>query len=237
MKTVMIIPTFNERKNIKEVIKELLKLNIKKFHLLIVDDSSPDGTAEVVKELMKQHKNIRLLQRPKGMGRGSACIDGYKKALAMGAEIIGEMDADHSHQPEQLPRLWEGIKHADLVLGSRLVKGGGDKRVFSRRLLTKLACFYTRHLLGLKVRDCNSGYRLFRRKVLEKLDLDTMIATHHNHVQEILYKVHLAGFSIKEVPITFAERLEGKSKVTGKHIVKGLSTVLKLRWMHLKGKF
>lgn len=238
MKTVMVIPTYNERENIREVISRLLALKQKHLHILIVDDNSPDGTAGIVRSLMKKSKNIHLLLRPNGKGRGSACVDGYKKAVRMGADIIGEMDADLSHHPEELYRLQEAIKDADVVLGSRLVKGGKDEgRSYFRTWVTKASCCYTRAMLGVKVKDTNSGYRLYRKKVIERMPWREMKATHHNHVQETLYKMHLMGWKIKEVPITFSERTKGKSKVTLKHILHGLTTVAKLRVRHLRGQF
>ena len=238
MKTVMIIPTYNEKENIKEVITRLLALNQKELYILIVDDNSPDGTADIVRSLIKKWKKIHLLFRPKGKGRGSACIEGYKKAIEMGAEYIGEMDADLSHHPEQLPRLQEAIKHADVVLGSRLVKGGKDEgRSYFRTWVTKASCLYTRTMLGVKVKDTNSGYRLYKKKIIEQMPWREMKATHHNHVQETLYKMHLMGFKIMEVPITFSERTKGKSKVTLKHMLRGFTTVAKLRLRHLTGQF
>ena len=238
MKTVMVIPTFKEKENIREIITQLLDLKQKNLHILVVDDNSPDGTADIVRSMAKKNKNVHLLFRLNGEGRGSDCIDGYKKAIEMGADVIGEMDADISHHPEELYRLQEAIKNADVVLGSRLVKGGKDEdRTFFRRLLTKSACLYTRTLLGIKIKDCNSGYRLYQRKVIKQIDWSKMRATHHNHVQETLYKMCLQGFKVVEVPITFSERKKGKSKVNMKFLLKGLLTVAKLRWRYMVGQF
>ena len=234
MKTVVVIPTYNESSNITLLLQALLKLKIPNSHFLVVDDNSPDGTSQRVLALQKKHKQVHLLLRTKERGRGSAGIAGYKQALAMGADVVCEMDADFSHDPKYLPSLLQGIAHADVVLGSRAVEGGkDDDRPFRRQLLTKCANFYIRFFLGLQVKDCNSGYRCFRRKVLQSLDIDHMLANGPDLVQEVLYKSHLKGFHITEVPISFVERKHGISKLGYKHLYKGYFMVLRLRLLKL----
>ncbi len=237
MKTIVVIPTYNEASNIVHLLQELTHLKLSNTHFLVVDDNSPDGTGQRVLDLRKKHKQIHLLLRTKERGRGTAGIAGFKQTLQMGADVICEMDADFSHDPKYLPSLIRGLDHADVVLGSRAVAGGcDDDRPFRRRLLTKCANFYIRIFLGLKAKDCNSGYRCFRRKVLESIDLDHMIAQGPEIVQEILYKSHLHGFRIAEVPISFVERKHGVSKLGYKHLYKGYIMVLKLRFLKLFGR-
>ena len=237
MKKFIVIPTYNERENIVNLINQINSLKIKDAHTLVVDDNSPDGTADIVREISKKDNNVHLLSRTADKGRGSAGVAGFKKALEMGADIICEMDADFSHNPKYLPDLINNLKDCGVTIGSRFVSGGSDEdRPFLRRILTILANFYIRVLLGLKVKDCNSGYRCFKRDVLKKINLDKMISKGPSIVQEILYKAHLAGFKINEVPIEFVERKEGKSKLGLKHLYKGYTMVLKLKFLHLVGR-
>ena len=237
MKKIVVIPTYNERENIARLIDEINKLNIRDLGIIVVDDNSPDGTADIVKMLAKKEKNIHLIVRNSDRGRGRAGIAGFKEALRIGADAVCEMDADFSHDPKHLPALIESLKNCDVVIGSRFASGGSDAdRPFFRRIITLLANLYIRILLGLNVKDCNSGYRCFKRGVLEKINLDNTISKGPSVVQEILYKAHLAGFNIKEVPIKFIERREGKSKLGLKHLYKGYTMVLKLKFLRLIGK-
>ncbi len=233
MKTVVMVPTYNEVKNIVELINELLNYPV---DIVVVDDNSPDGTSEKVKELMKSHKNIHIVLRTKNRGRGSAGKDGYQYCLDHGAEAVIEMDADFSHDPKYIPQLIEGLKDADVVLGSRMVRGGKEiGRSKFRQLITSCANFYIRLLLGLRVRDCNSGFRAFRRKMLEDINVGHLFSTGPDIVQEVLFKAHLKGARIKEVPIVFKERTKGESKLGFKHLWKGYVMILKLKYLHLKG--
>lgn len=237
MKKIVVIPTYNESENIVNLINQINKLEINDMHILIVDDNSPDGTADLVRKISKKNNNVHLLSRTADRGRGSAGIAGFKKALEIGGDIICEMDADFSHNPKYLPDLINKLRDCDVTIGSRFVSGGSDEdRPFLRRLLTILANFYIRVLLGLKVGDCNSGYRCFRRDVLQKINLDKITSRGPSIVQEILYKAHLAGFSIKEIPIEFVERKEGKSKLGLRHLYKGYTMVLKLKFLRLIGR-
>jgi len=236
MKTIIMLPTYNEAENIEKIIKAI-KQQVPQTTILVVDDNSPDGTWKIVKKLAKQDKTIHLLHRTTNKGRGAAGIAGFKQALAMQGDIICEMDADFSHDPKYLPSLLEALQTADMVLGSRAVSGGKDAdRSFLRQLITKLANLYTRLLLGIRVKDCNSGYRCFKRKVLEDINLDSLTSTGPGIVQEILYKVAVKNFVIKEVPISFIERKEGKSKLQVKHLYRGYFNIVKLRLQHLFGK-
>jgi dolichol-phosphate mannosyltransferase len=237
MKTVLVIPTYNEADNIQRLISALRKLKLPTLDILVVDDNSPDGTSKIVQSLMKQDKKLHLLLRTTDRGRGSAGIEGFKKALAVGADIICEMDADFSHDPKFLPLLLHGLESADMVLGSRAVVGGkDDDRPLFRCLLTKAANFYIRVILGLKVRDCNSGYRCFKRKVLATINLDAITTKGPGIVQEILYRANLSGFRIVEIPVSFVERKQGTSKLGFRHLVSGYFLIIKLRLLRLFGK-
>ena len=235
MKAIAMIPAYNEADNIEKLLSELMK--IPALHAVVVDDNSPDGTAKIVKMLMKKNKRIHLLLRTKDRGRGSAGIEGFKYCIRKKAGYIVEMDADFSHHPKYVPEIIEALNKCDVVLGSRQVKGGKQVgRPLRRRLLTYFANFYIRTVLGLKVRDCNSGFRGFRRQALEKIINKPLFSKGPDVVQEILYRSHLLGMKICEVPITFYERVEGASKLGIKHLWRGYTVVLKLRWQHIFGK-
>lgn len=237
MKTVVVIPTYNEAENIVPLLRELLALPLS-LDLLVVDDNSPDGTSTLVRNFVQKNKRVHLLLRTHDKGRGRAGVAGFKKALVMKADIICEMDADFSHNPRSLPLLIDAVKKgADVALGSRAVPQGSDAdRPLFRRILTQFANLYIRILLGVPVRDCNSGYRCFTRKVLESLDLDSITSPGPGVVQEILYRTHLHGFRIVEVPIAFVERKQGTSKLGFKHLWKGYFLIWKLRFQHLLGR-
>ncbi|MFH1052979.1 MAG: polyprenol monophosphomannose synthase [Candidatus Woesearchaeota archaeon] len=234
MKSFVVVPTYNESENIQNLLNELIQFDIE---IVVVDDNSPDGTSGLVKVMQKKSKKIHLITRTTERGRGSAGIAGFKYALAKGADVAGEMDADYSHNPKYIPNMLERIKECDLVLGSRLVKGGKDiGRPLLRRIITILANLYIQIILGIKARDCNSGYRFFKRNVLETINLDKMVSQGPSIVQEMLYKTHLKGFKICEIPIEFVEREKGKSKLGFKQLYKGYIMVLKLKWWRITGR-
>jgi len=236
MKTYVMIPTYNERENIGNLIREILNLKISDLHVVVVDDNSPDGTSEIVKNLSKEHPEVELLLRTTGRGRGSAGIAGFKYALEHGADCVVEMDADFSHHPKYIPSFLEAIQEADMVIGSRSVAGGKDvNRGIVRRVITFLAGVYVRIQLGLKIQDVSSGYRCFKRKVLEAIELDSMISTGPSIVSEVFYRVHLKGFSIKEIPIEFADRTHGQTKLNYIILIKTLLMVLKFKRLNKKG--
>jgi len=230
-------PTYNERGNIKRLIDEILKLKIKNLHIVVVDDNSPDETWKTVQQISKKKKNVHLLLRKTDRGRGAAGRDGFIYCLKHGADIIIEMDADLSHDPKCIPIMLKELKNADLVMGSRRIKGGKEVgRNFIRKIITFFANLYIRLLLGLKVKDCNSGFRCFKREVLVSIKPENLEAIGPAIVQEVLFKVHLKGFKIKEIPITFEKRAKGKSKLGMKQIVAGYFMVLKLRFLKLIGE-
>jgi dolichol-phosphate mannosyltransferase len=230
MKTSVIIPTYNERESIKKLIEEILKLKTRNIEIIVVDDFSPDGTWKVVKEIARKKKNVHLLLRKGKRGRGLAGKCGFKFALKHNADYIIEMDADFSHNPKDILKLLKKIKNFDIVLGSRAVKGGKEiERGIIRRAITKLANFYIRLLLRLDVKDCNSGFRCFKRKVLEEIDVNNIKSKGPAIIQEVLFKAHLKGFKIAEVPITFVNRKLGRSKLGIRQLIQGYLMVIKLK--------
>ena len=234
MKTIVMIPTYNEKENIGKLINQVLALKIENLEMVVIDDSSPDGTAEIVKGIASKNKKVHLILRTKNKGRGYAGKAGYKYALEHNADYIIEMDADFSHNPEYIPELLKKIKECDLVLGSRAVKGGKEVgRNIIRMVITKIANFYIRTLLGLNVKDTNSGFRCFRRSVLENIGVDNITSKGPSIVQEVLFRAHLKGFKIKEIPILFRERKVGTSKLGIPQLFGGYIMVLKLKLLHL----
>jgi dolichol-phosphate mannosyltransferase len=237
---VCTLPTYNESANILGLSAELLALG-PAFQVLVIDDNSPDGTWKIVAEAGRREPRLRLLHRTQAKGRGHAGREGFVEALKMGAEIVIEMDADFSHQPRFVPALIErleaGGESLGLVLGSRAVAGGLDAdRGLTRRMITKAANLYIRLLLGVRVRDCNSGFRCWRRETLEQIKVGEAFSPGPAIVQELLFKTARAGIGIAEVPIEFANRLHGQSTLTVRTLLSGYTAVLKLRWMSLCGK-
>ncbi|MFA6549537.1 MAG: polyprenol monophosphomannose synthase [Candidatus Margulisiibacteriota bacterium] len=228
-KTYVIIPTYNEAENIEDLLKAILGLGIEGLVPIVVDDNSPDGTGKIAEKIPR----AKVIIRYKNRGRGSAGIEGFKFALKEGADYIIEMDADFSHHPKYIPDLLKQIEKYDVVLGSRFVPGGKDvDRGFSRQLTTILAQNYIKWMLGVKVKDPTSGFRCFRRKVLEAIDLDHIISTGPSIVSEILYKVKLKGFSIGETPIVFEDRKKGETKLNFGVLLNNLYLIAKFRMIY-----
>jgi len=236
MKTFVMIPTYNERENIANLIDKLLKLKIKNLHIVVVDDNSPDGTWKIVEDISKKNKNVHLLLRKRNRGRGSAGKDGFLYCLENKADIIVEMDADFSHDPAYIPTMIDELKHADLIIGSRRVRGSKEiGRGWFRRFVTLGANLYINLVLGLKVNDCNSGFRCFRRKAMEMIDPHKLKSKGPAIVQEVLFKAHLKRLRIKEIPITFINRTKGRSKLGMKQLAAGYFMVLKLKFLRMTG--
>ena len=232
MKTIVVIPTYNEKENIAKLLQSILALKIKDMDILVVDDNSPDGTAKVVEEISAREPSVHLLLRKALKGRGAAGKDGFRYALNRGADYIIEMDADFSHDPKYIPDFLEAIKDADVVLGSRFIKGGRDVgRGMIRRLISLLGNIYVRKTLGLKIHDCSSGYRCFRRKALETINLESTVSLGPAVVHELLYKSILYGFRIKEIPIIFVDRRYAHSKLNFRIIMEGFLMVLILKFL------
>jgi dolichol-phosphate mannosyltransferase len=236
-KTIIVIPTYNERENIGRLIDEILRLDID-VKIVVVDDNSPDGTAEIVREKAREYPEmVELLLRTGKRGRGLAGIEAFKYALKQNADYIIEMDADFSHHPKYLPVFLKEIEKVDVVLGSRFVEGGQSiDRGLIREIITRFAIRYIRFVLGIDIHDCTSGYRCFRREVLEKIGLDRLISHGPPIVQEILYKCCLQGFRIKEIPIVFKDRRRGKSNLHLLILISAFLMVLRLKWRWLRKK-
>ena len=236
---VCTLPTFNESGNILALARVLLALG-PGYEVLVIDDDSPDGTWRLVEEAARAEPRLHLLHRTADKGRGRSGRDGFVRALEMGARVVIEMDADFSHQPRYIPSLIRRLNSAPavgLVLGSRAVEGGRDAdRGLGRRLITKLANLYIRVLLGVRVRDCNSGFRAWKRETLEAIRVGETFSPGPAIVQELLFKTARARIGIDEVPIDFANRLHGESTLTFGKLLTGYTTVLKLRWLALIGK-
>ena len=223
LKTIVMVPTYNERANVAELVK-LLHQNIPSARILIVDDSSPDGTYKEVQKLMKKDKKLHLLLRDRSIkGRGWAGRDGFVKALQMGADAVVEMDADLSHQPRFIPPLLAPLasNKADVIVGSRYMPGGKDmNRPFHRQWTSNFARYYLKFVLGLKVKDPTSGFRVFSKDALRRIKVGTLTARDPFTVSEILYRCYRAGLRVQESPIEFIDRTRGESKL-------GLTTLLK----------
>jgi len=232
MKAMAMIPTYNEALNIEPLLREILGQG-PDIGAVVVDDNSPDGTAAIVKRLREEDPRVHLILRMNERGRGTAGVAGFKYAVAQGADFIIEMDADFSHQPSYIPIFLSQMDDCDLLIGSRLVEGGGEKgRHFLRKMITRSANAYIRFILGLPVQDCTSGYRVFRRKVLESIELNQLMAVGPPIVEEVLYKAHKRGFRIKEVPYILEERKAGESTFNRKIMLNALLMMPKIRWKY-----
>jgi dolichol-phosphate mannosyltransferase len=235
MKAFVTLPTFNESDNIERLIGEIRRQN-EGMGIVVADDDSPDGTWRIVEEISKKDPGVFLLRRTENKGRGSAGVDAFRFALQKGADVVIEMDADFSHDPKYIPSFLERIKEVDLVIGSRFVADAQDlRKSVLRKWITHFSSFYARSVLGFPVRDCNSGYRCFRREVLEAVDLNSIRSTGPSIVQELLYRAYLRGFSIAEIPIVFSERQAGKSNLNFRRLLQGFLMILKLKSLHLRG--
>lgn len=230
-KIVVMIPTYNEAENIQALVREILTLPVADdLHVLVVDDDSPDGTAGLVRAMAADDPRAHVLIRQKRRGRGAAGIDGFKTALALGADLVVEMDGDFSHQPRFIPALMAEMEHTDAAIGSRFIIGAADfNRSVGRRMITWFVRRFIRRRFRTSIRDVSSGFRCFKRQILEKLDLDDLVSVGPSIVLEILYKLILMGASIREVPIVFVDRRKGQTKLSGRTLVKTLLMALKFR--------
>jgi len=231
MKTIIVIPTYNEKNNLAGLVKEILSLAIADLKILIVDDNSPDGTGILADELAQNFSRVKVIHRAAKSGLGSAYIVGFKMALADGADYIMEMDADFSHDSRYLPVILREIATADLVLGSRYVQGGGIKNWnWLRKAVSALGNFYARIILGAPIKDLTGGFKCYRRAVLEKINLNDLDSAGYVFQIETTYLAWKKGFAIKEIPIIFTERRAGDSKFNFKIFIEALWRVLLLRF-------
>ena len=230
----LVIPTFNEAANVEAIVAAALEQLPPARRLLVVDDSSPDGTGRIADRLAQGREDVAVLHRPAKRGLGPAYVAGFREALAGGAELIAHMDADFSHDPADLPRLLDAAVDADLVLGSRYVEGGGVTDWGpGRRAISRWGSVYARTALGLGIRDLTGGFKVFRRRALEAIDLGSLASLGYAFQVETTFRTVRAGFRVVEVPITFRDRRVGESKMTG-------SVMLEAAWrvpaMRLRGR-
>ncbi len=229
MDTLALVCTYNEATNIKNVINDILNCGLNDIEVLIADDCSPDGTYKIVEEMAKQNPKVHLLLRKEKRGRGYAGIDAFKWGLEHGAKYIVELDGDGSHNPKYIKNFRELIENCDVVIGSRFVDGGSDiQRGFIRKAVSGFAEVYLRFFVGAKVADATSGYRMFKREIVEKF-INKLQASDPFIVTEMLYYTNKEKANIKEYPIDFLERASGESKLKPITLVKYLFKVLKLR--------
>ena len=236
MKTLVIIPTYNERENIERIVPQVLEKD-PSIHVLIVDDGSPDGTGEIADRMAKENDRILVLHRKNKSGLGTAYITGFKFALEKSYDLIFEMDCDFSHDPEYIPHFLEAIKDADLILGSRYISGVNVINwPMSRLLLSYYANVYSRWVTGLPLKDATGGFKCFRREVLEAIDFNKVKSNGYSFQIEMSFRAWKKGFRIKEIPIVFEDRKAGQSKMSKKIVREAIWMVWRLRWWSLLGK-
>ena len=231
MKTVIVIPTYNEAENIEVLIEKILELELNNSKIIVIDDSSPDGTGEIAESLSEKFKGrIDVIHRARKLGLGSAYKEGFKTALKEGAQTIITMDADLSHDPNAIPELLSELRDNDLVIGSRYVSGGGIVGFPLWRLaLSSIAQALCRFFLGILVSDSTTAFRAYKAKVIKSIKPDSIKSEGYSFLIEVVFRSQKAGLKIGEVPIIFRARELGKSKVSQSEIFKALATVFRLR--------
>jgi dolichol-phosphate mannosyltransferase len=227
----VILPTYNEAENLERIVGAVLEQLPPSGTVLVVDDSSPDGTGEIANRLARSNESVRVLHRARKEGLGPAYLAGFHLALDAGAQRIIEMDADFSHDPAYLPRLIGATENADLVIGSRYVPGGGVTEWGPmRRFISRGGSAYARTALGLPIRDLTGGFKCFRREVLEAINLDTIEARGYAFQVETTYRAIKAGFRVVEIPIVFRDRRDGTSKMTRAIVAEAIWRVPAMRF-------
>lgn len=232
MKITVVIPTYNEAENLPKLVSALFSLPLD-LHLLVVDDSSPDGTGKLAEELSRKYPNrIEILHRPGKMGLRSAYLNGFQKILDSDAQAIVQMDADFSHDPVMLTEMAKLLESSDVVLGSRYVSGGSVDRKWPiwRKWLSAFGNFYARTILGLPLRDVTTGYRMWRSEALKQMPFERIQATGYIFLVEMIYLAHCLEFKIGEVPIYFADRRFGKSKMSFKIQIEAAIRIWQVLW-------
>ncbi|MGH2978868.1 MAG: polyprenol monophosphomannose synthase [Solirubrobacterales bacterium] len=229
----VVLPTYNERDNLEPLVgavRSELAEAVADHTILVVDDSSPDGTGEVADRLAREDPHVRVLHRPRKEGLGQAYLAGFDVALREGAALVLEMDADFSHDPSYLPQMIEAAAEADLVLGSRYVTGGGIRNWGRlRTFVSRGGCWYARTVLGLPVRDLTGGFKCFRREVLEALDLSRIRSQGYAFQVELTYRALELGFRVREIPIVFTDRRVGQSKMSRRIVLEAMWMIPILR--------
>ena len=228
MKVLAISPTYNEKKNISELINRISKLPLD-IDLLIIDDNSPDGTADIIKTIMSENKSIHLLEREKKLGLGTAYCEGFQWALERGYDLIVQIDADLSHNPDDILRMVEMSNSSDLVIGSRYIGGVNVINWPMRRLLLSyFANLYAKLLIQFPIKDSTGGFKCFQRKVLQSMDLKMINSQGYSFQIEINFLAWIKGFKIKEIPIVFTDRTVGESKMNRGIVIEAIWMVPKL---------
>ncbi len=237
-RAVVCLPTYDERENLEPMVEALGQvLDLERDVVLVIDDSSPDGTGEIAEKLAAELEWVDVLHRPEKQGLGPAYIAGFRQAITAGAELVLEMDCDFSHDPGDVPRLIEAASDADLVLGSRYARGGSvDNWGLGRRVVSRAGCLYAQVVLGVRVRDLTGGFKCFRRETLETIDLDALSARGYAFQIETTYRVLRAGLRVREVPIRFTDRRVGESKMTRAIVAEAMWKVPLMRWKALTGR-
>lgn len=231
----VVIPTYNEQDNLRSLIDQIL-VQHPALRVLVVDDNSPDGTGRLADELARSNERVRVLHRPTKMGLGSAYRDGFRYAMDLGADLLIEMDADFSHDPTILPLFLEKSADFDLVIGSRYLNGISVVNWPLRRLMLSYAAnAYTRLITGLQVRDCTSGFKCFRRSLIQRIDLDRVRSDGYSFQIEMNFHAHCLGARICEVPIIFIDRRAGHSKMSKRIVREAVVMVWKLKLKQLLG--
>ena len=228
--TWLVLPTYNEASNLEAIVGAIREQLDPPPHILVVDDSSPDGTGEIADHLAAAHPDISVLHRSRKEGLGPAYIAGFREALASGTPLVAQMDADFSHDPADLPRLLTATANADLVLGSRYVDGGGVRDWGAvRRAISRGGCAYARAVLGIPVHDLTGGFKAFRREVLEAINLGSISAFGYAFQVETTYRAIRAGFRVEEIPIVFRDRRVGESKMSKRIVLEAAWRVPAMR--------
>jgi len=237
VRRLICLPTYNEHENLEPMVRALGGLELDGLEVLVIDDSSPDGTGEIADRLAAELPWVHVLHRERKEGLGPAYLAGFRRALELGAEVVFEMDCDFSHDPADVPRLAEAAERADLVLGSRYVEGGGIRNWgLVRRFISRGGSLYAQVLLQLGIRDLTGGFKCYRRRVLETIDLDAIDSRGYAFQIETTYRAIRAGFSVVEVPITFADREVGGSKMSKAIVLEAIWKVPALRLRALAGR-
>ncbi|HED11650.1 MAG TPA: polyprenol monophosphomannose synthase [Caldithrix abyssi] len=235
-KALIIVPTYNESENVRQLVEAIHRYQ-PEAHILFVDDNSPDGTADLVKEIQQNNSRVHLLSRPGKMGLGSAYIAGFKYGLSKGYDFLFEMDADFSHDPKEIPAFLKNIENYDLVLGSRYIKGVNVVNWPLRRLLLSyFANMYSRIATGLPVQDATGGFKCFRREVLESINFKEIKSNGYAFQIELTFRAWKKGFRIKEIPIIFIDRVAGVSKLSKSIMWEAIFLVWKLRFASMFNK-
>ena len=236
LQTCVIIPTYNEKDNISDLVHQILALPVE-AHVIIVDDNSPDGTGQVADALAGQNDKVSVIHRPGKLGLGTAYIAGFKQGLSDGAERLITMDADFSHDPAYIPALVALAEQYQITIGSRYIPEGGVRNWdIRRRVLSWTANNFARSALNLKAHDCTAGFRCYHREVLQSIELDQIFSNGYSFLVEMIFKCQRQGFTMGEIPIIFVNRTRGSSKISQREIYKAIYTVTRLALSRLKPK-